>query len=555
MATIQELITASETKAEKSLAQSTDHYCAAIEILRQYDVFYVSHQMKSNLMLTDFVMDERYRYGWLSPISKLMSSSMENELVTFKSHSFNKQWADSVIQVYGKIQLIKRLIILDEIGLVKLEETKKGKFRIRYTSEQVDVEHYERENFKFVNSVIRHIKSDEYSAHISKYKKILKEIGRLVQNPYGEYISYHTTPEIDAFYRKLGYFHLITSHGYEDFGESDNFGGIPYRDYLNVVEDIFGIALKHKDFCLSLLSKSTKTDPYNIFTYSWHYGKTIGDFASNLGGSFHELEKIFSCLTLSPDNIDSHSNDYGNHPPPYFAFGINQVTRSIAGSLNGSINFLKKELKRRYPSDYFKAVNNREVRFRKDLYLFFQDDRFIKLDKEIIIRGDNFSTDIDALIYDTATKTLGVFQLKWQDSYTTSLKERFSRITNLYPKSVEWIDKVERWFRENSLSAIIKGLGLEQYGVHEIGSIYNFVLARNHMYFTNEKLNDRAAWSSWYQLVQSKTTIKVNIDNPIEALFLALKLSSPSSRILREDYPKIAPYKIELDNLALYYQP
>jgi len=45
-----------------------------------------------------------------------------------------------------------------------------------------------------------------------------------------------------------------------------------------------------------------------------------------------------------------------------------------------------------------------------------------------------------------------IFQLKWQEMYGASMKERYSRINNLYPKVVEWIDKVESWINESDVS-------------------------------------------------------------------------------------------------------
>ena len=215
---------------------------------------------------------------------------------------------------------------------------------------------------------------------------------------------------------------------------------------------------------------------------------------------------------------------------------------------------LNRELKRKYKRDYDKAVNNREDRFRKELFMFFKDEHIIKIPRGINISFRNIHTDIDAVVYDVKTKTLGLFQLKWQDRYQHSIKERFSRISNLFDKANEWIGKVKYWIENNSQKSIISSLQINKENKisTEIKEVYIFVISRNQMNFTGVELDDSVAWSSWHQLIESQADIGSNINNPIKEMFIKIKALEPEKRLQREKLPNPSKLVIELVDCKVY---
>jgi hypothetical protein len=221
------------------------------------------------------------------------------------------------------------------------------------------------------------------------------------------------------------------------------------------------------------------------------------------------------------------------------------VMRSSFGSLDRPIFFLNRELKRKYPKDYFNAVNRREERFKKQLYSLFPQKKIIKIDQNIEIKIGDATTDIDAVLYDKEKGTLGLFQLKWQDTFSTSMRERFSRITNLIPKSVEWIDKVENWLKANDETTILRILKVGD-KTAKIETTHLFVLARNHVHFTNQSLDNRAIWASWYQVVEASAKVKdPTASNPISELAAKLIFFSPAQRKEMEEFNKSDDYKFK----------
>ncbi len=288
-------------------------------------------------------------------------------------------------------------------------------FFYKYVHNVTDAEFYDRQSFDVVRKSLSKALDHKRKTHEKGLPKIKALIRKTVANPAGTYISYSTSPEIDIYFQKMGYFHLMSLQGYDDFSEEDIFGGIPYKHYLDFVQNLAGVALKHQQYCQILLEKNPKVEHYNILTYTWYEDKTAEQFAETLNIPLNSIKIIMGCLTLDKENIKNYENEIGFAAPPYFKFGNNQITRCLHGSLYGSLFFLRKELKRRFESDYFVAVNNRERRFKKELYNLFRSKRYICVNNEIDITSSEGNTDIDAIIFDTDTKTLGLFQLKYKN--------------------------------------------------------------------------------------------------------------------------------------------
>lgn len=547
------LINQERKKVTSALNESKTYYLDLITIIRQFDLIYISYysggqpdKIQAKKML------EFYRYGWFDALEHYLPKLSDiDSAPVFPSNVYAQSWADSLLGVTGKIEITSRHLDLAKAGLVDIEQISENTFITKFKHEIAEKEHYDRESFEFVQKLALTVVKERYDSHTSKFKAIKRLLPTIIQNPYGKYIAYRATEEIEDYYADAGYFHILKEQGYEEFGEDDMFGGIPYKQYLDCIQDVFSSVLLHIDCCNELMVMNPSVNPYDIFTYNWYLDKKIEGYASHVGVTKEIASQIFSCLTLTKENLPFYKGLRGALPPPYIQTGKNQYARSIYGSLHGAVDFLKRELKRRYEKDYFLAVNKREKRFRDNIYVFFPSDRFIKINKEIILKYDGLHTDIDAAIYDVKTKSLGLFQLKWQDTFYTSPTERYSRISNLFPKATEWIDKMEKWINNFTHKEVIKKLMLDKNNVEEIDEVFLFVIARNHIHFTGIEPDRRAAWGSMNQIPFSLSRIKTSFDDPIRELHLKLKLDAPEERVKREGLPFLKSYKIELESFTI----
>lgn len=535
-----------------------DPYYAIQILIRRLDVismFFWSSSHQSE----DQINESRayFEFGWCSLLKLFLNDhnfDLEHHFIqTFQS---DYKWADSVIIQSGKLAFCLQLLEYEKANAIEFDNPKINEFSIKHKDENIGLEYFERVSFDFYcNQVLKRM-IDERKANLPFSEDEIKtKLRSIIKNPYGNFISYETTPEIDEYYNELGKQHCLAIHGYDDFDLNDKFGSIEYWKYLDLVETICGVALMHTQACIELTKMNSEVDMHNLLTYMYFKDKTIKIYSNYFGVDDEEIEQILSCLTLSKDNYEYHLDIPATSPPMYFQVSENQLIRSVAGCVGNPFRFLNNELKRKYKKDYDIAVNNREERFRKDLFGFFPHERIIKIPKEINISFGEMRTDIDAVAYDTETKTLGLFQLKWQDPFAHSMKERFSKISNLFPKAHEWIGKIETWLSNNDIKTILNSLQITKFApqAREINNICVFVIARNHIHFSRVKTDERVAWGSWYQIIESTASIETKLDDPIKEMFVRLKFSAPEHRMNREEMPERQHFEAKIGDYRVSY--
>ncbi len=535
-------------------------YMAIQNVIRCIDTILPFYKQSEKLSPEEV---EEYRklieYGWprlLKPyyfdidINKhLPFAIMTNESI---------RWTTSNLVYCGKIELCRQLISYDKADLLKFEKINNQHYIFTFSNSNNDVESFDRESFDFfVDKIAKRFVEEKRKTKHFNVKKIKRDFRKLILNPFGQLISYDTTPEIDDYYNEEGHYRLLMMQGYDDFDNKDIFGGIEYWKYVTIVESIIGVGIKHTDACFMLKEDNPEVLLENLLTYTQSKQKAISDYAEYMDWSEEEIRQIFEAITLTKDNFDYYL-EYPCTPPPIFIeVGGELLIRSVAGCFSNPFSILNRELKRKYKKDYDKAVNNRENRFRNELFKLFPQSNIIKVPKEINISFNGIRTDIDAVVFDQTTGALGLFQLKWQDRYGYSMKERYSRISNLFPKANEWITKVKNWVLVNDSNTLLNALQIEKKLNHkaDIKEVYLFVISRNQMNFTGVDLDETVAWSSWYQLIESLASVKTSFNDPIREMFLKIKTLHPTKRSKQKDYSTIdGHYIIRFDDLTISYR-
>lgn len=526
-----------ETERLRKSYPSEDVVFPLIEITRSIDYhhFVLSHLEDES---SDFLL-EKYKFGWGKSFSEFYKDlDFSDEIPLFRFHQSERDWVDSILQHAGNIGLCEQLLHYCKADLLSLREDLDS-FIFTHIHERGGIEYFERRSLAYYHSLVGKILENKSKSIKNQLDHVKLQLEKTVSVLHDNFIQYKATPEIDQFYKDFAYVHLMTTQVIDDFGEDDLFGGIAYGKYLDFVEELFKAVIMHRDFCMAAEKKNpSQVFLRDILTYVFSKDIFIKNFSEYTGWSTSETLQILSCFTLDKSNIDYHLSYPLASAPPYIKLGSDTLLRSAYGSIERPTFFLNRELKRRYPKDYFKAVNNREKRFRDQLYSLFSQDKIVRIEDNIIIKSGDLVTDIDAVLYDKECHVLGLFQLKWQDTFSSSMKERFSRISNLLPKSVDWIDKIEHWLHNNEANTIANTLKLEP-KIDDFKEIYLFVLSRNHVHFTNQELDSRAIWASWYQLFEVTSRVRALKEfNPIGELAAKLKFFNPQNKVVQDRLPK-----------------
>jgi hypothetical protein len=313
------------------------------------------------------------------------------------------------------------------------------------------------------------------------------------------------------------------------------------------------VAYRHRAYSLAC---STQTPSALLATHLTHLSLDSpfeDDFLERFELNQDEMNQVLSCFTLSQDNYQDYLAISYAAPPPYVRMSSTQTIRSVNGCLNNPFQFLNFELKRQFQADYFEAVNRREDRFRKDLFNAFEEAQIIKVPREVNIKVNGQKTDIDAVVYDKQTKTLGLFQLKWQEPFAHSLKKRRNSSGEFY-KANKWVDRVWTWLDALDDKALLNSLQINELcpEAKEVGDVFVFVVGRYAGHFTTGEPDDRAVWGSWWQIMANLGRVRAEINDPIAAMALALDFMKPASRIERDGMPaiqlqtlKMGPYTIQ----------
>jgi len=197
--------------------------------------------------------------------------------------------------------------------------------------------------------------------------------------------------------------------------------------------------------------------------------------------------------------------------------------------------FLATELRERYKSDWFEAANAREARWITDLHRLFPSPRWHCADGVKIRRSGRVVTDIDFVAYDSTSRQVALFQLKWQQPSASDEKIRRNNASNLTNESNKWVAAVSEWLAAEGLAVLTKRLAIHEY---ELTSAVLFVLGRYSAHFSGHSNTDtRAAWSNWghferERAIHPAAAVTEIYDNIVGAMTEAKNAIRPESVML-----------------------
>jgi hypothetical protein len=205
--------------------------------------------------------------------------------------------------------------------------------------------------------------------------------------------------------------------------------------------------------------------------------------------------------------------------------------------------FLARELRRRHAQEYHNSARLREEVFRQDLYRLFGDRRFaLSAGRVELKRSGEARTDLDALVFDRKTGTLGVFELKAQDPFARSVEERQRQRDNFFHANRQ-VSAILEWVQRHGPDDLLARFDERAAKRFHVQKVHVFVLGRYLAHFTGGPEPDRrAAWGSWVQVLQAveKGTFDPDHRNPLGALFARLRDATPPSTPVDADRQTIA---------------
>jgi hypothetical protein len=268
----------------------------------------------------------------------------------------------------------------------------------------------------------------------------------------------------------------------------------------------------------------------------------IEAIASSLATDPELVGHALSGFTLDREDAAYHAAVPGIAAAPLVRVESDQLVWSLHGLTSEPLLFLTRELRRRDPQEYHNAGYLREIVFREDLYALFPDKRFVTSAGRMKLRRNDgdVRTDIDAVIFDRKTGTLGIFELKSQDPFARSTAELTRQRDNVLYANRQ-ISGTLDWLKRHGGGDLLNRLDARTAKTFRVQKVYPFVLGRYLAHFSDGATPDRrAAWSTWPQLLRllDGQPVRATDANPIASLFNRLANDVSHIRHPDDDSPR-----------------
>ena len=516
---VEDLVQTETSRVARSW-QAPVRRAALLEICRAIDTIVLSARRQED----DVV--EFCRQGANKAISLFVDQScQEQRAPMFPSDDRTIQWAFSVVQHCGRIALCEKLLDYERAGLGKFIHNN-GELLFEYTPKYVGLEAIENDESKWILDEVADLQEPALNLLNSVQPGIHERMKELVYCWAGHFIGYNTAPEIDQFFDQRGLLASQRMFGHDVFADDAVFGGRPFWFYREGVRTLVGWAIKHIHFAAVLQSLRPDLRIQNLMTVTVDIDRVASELACALRATEKDASQVLSLLEVNLGNATQLLVN-GHAPPPLLRVSSEQFLKVVSGFLIEPLQVMLRNLRSQYQDDWDRAVNDRESRFRDELLQLFPQDCLVRFPTGISLKkaAQRF-TDIDAVVFDKKSGVVGLFQLKWQDAFGHSMRERGAKMKNFSREAQRWIDAVVIFLANATQAEICQMLGLSrrpfQYRL--------FVIGRYFAHFSGDTTPDnRAAWIVWPQLIRLAKKV-ADSDNPIEELYSAAIADSPINR-------------------------
>lgn len=463
-----------------------------------------------------------------------------------------KNWGDSVLQCSGRVRLIELALELDRLGLgvITPTDSEEDAYNLYLRENATAVESVEKADADYLSILIDRVRErDRFWEKLEdRRSSVVERMESLVRPFENHYIAYDADPDVDKYYHDLSVGLAPGLGGWDAFPLDSSFGGISFLLYIDCVRALMAFAIKHLDFSIILSGKLPAIKPINTVCVPTKWLEACRYMSYALETSESEAEQLMLTTSITPENANYHLSTPNGPLASHYLIGGGHAVRLISGCLDNPFHFMLRELRRRFPRDWDKAVNGREVVFRDELVaLLTRFGGVVCFSGNVNISTELGKTDIDAFAFDSVANIAGLFQLKWQDHFAGSMRERESRKSNFLKTGNSWVEKVSKWVESGKMAETLMSLGMPREVATEIKETRLFVIGRNFSHFSGDFQPDcRAAWGNWLQLVRLVDSPAQGA-SPLTVLFDSIKKDSPFTRSRRSATVE----EIRIDGLKL----
>ncbi len=430
-------------------------------------------------------------------------------------------WAERFLTDCDQLALTGEVLLQCASGELQLQQRDPRTFVAWPTSRRLSVEERERADLDWWSAYLTRQTEPRLTAVRAKRDQILALLGREDATHTASFDGLVSDPTIDRYYHQLGQTHVARFAHQHSYPADAAIGGVTFRQYTEILALLIGWLYRERD----LATQDSDHTPIPR-------GESglVAALSDALDTEAATIERALQPLILDRDNVAYHSAIPRRAAPPLIRLDDGRVVWSALGLLGEPLIFLTRELRHRHTQEYHNSAHLREGVFRQNLYRLFGDRRFILSAGRVELkRSGEARTDLDALIFDRKTDTLGIFELKAQDPFARSVEERQRQRDNFLHANRQ-VSAILGWVQRYGPDDLLVRFDEHAAKRFRVQKVYVFVLGRYLAHFVDGPEPDRrAAWGSWPQVLQIVGDDPIHRDkrNPLGTLFTRLHDPAP----------------------------
>jgi hypothetical protein len=428
-------------------------------------------------------------------------------------------WADRFLADCAQLAHAELALARCATGSLQLQQRAPNDYVAWPTSKRLPADQRERADLAWWSAHLARQVAPQHTALLAERPQIAPLLAQnTAEDPWG-YVAIN--PAVAYFYQQLGQADLAPLACQHSSPPDASIGGATFARYADILGLLIGWLHLERD-----------RQPFTgtLAPAPQRESDLVAVLAAALNDNPATIAQILRHVILDRDNATYHSGALGQAAPPLIRLDDQHLAWSALGLLGEPYIFLAHELRRRHAQDYHNSAHLREEVFRRDLYHLFGDKRFVLSPGRVELkRGNAARTDIDALIFDRKTGTLGIFELKAQDPFARSVEERQRQRDHFFHANRQ-VSAALEWVQRHSPDDLLSRFGERTAKQFRVQKVHPFVLGRYLAHFDDGPEPDRrAAWGNWPEVLRltAGEPFGPNDRNPLATLHTRLRDAPP----------------------------
>lgn len=368
---------------------------------------------------------------------------------------------------------------------------------------------------------------------------------------HGMMVGYPSHPEINTHFLNVTYRNAAQWRDDAGLHPDARLPGCSGRVVTLVAHVLLSYHLTHVMFVNEAKLRRPEINAHMSLTVWRPRAELLAQLVLVTGSLEAEVAAALDLLTVEADDAAYFASERAPSLPLVIKISDQFLLLPISGIFRNPFNVMRM-LRASTSLAFQNAIReHRETWMAEDLYALFEGPRFQCVAGQTeLSRNKQHVTDIDAAIFDNVTGDLVLFQLKWQDFATSSVKSQRSKAENYTSKVTAWVTKVTLWIDQFGVLALCSALRIRLPPGKELRDIRFVAIGRTNARFRSYgyDMGHVALTLPWSQFARLRLEI-----GPGQDFFSMLE-----QRVAEEHEAAVArtplPYGLECDGWTITFQ-